>query len=84
MPVASFDLVRLGTSSLFGNIEVRLAGQRRGDPIGVARGVGVYPEIERRLVRIPLSRIRGVEDKIEITFTDDDSAPGKVLAKAAP
>jgi hypothetical protein len=80
-PVLVMDLVRLGPNSLFGNIEVRPSGQRRGDPIGIARGVGVYPEIGKRLVRIPLTRAPAAGEKLEITFTDDDTSPGKLLAK---
>jgi hypothetical protein len=83
-PVMMFDIVRLGANSLFGNIEVRPVGQRRGDPIGVARGVGVYTEIPRRAVRIPLNRAPAAGEKLEITFTDDDTSPGKLLAKQVP
>lgn len=79
--VLVMDLVRLGPNSLFGNVEVRPSGQRRGDPIGIARGVGVYPEIGKRLVRIPLARAPATGEKLEITFTDDDTSPGKLLAK---
>lgn len=74
-----FDLVRLGSSSLFGNIEIR--GRTKGAaPLGMARGVGVYTELTRRNVRIPLDRDPS-GDKVEITFTDDDTSPGKLLAK---
>jgi Gram-negative pili assembly chaperone, N-terminal domain. len=77
--IAVFDLARTGASSLFGNIEIRPAG-KRADPIGVARGVGVYPEIDRRTLRIPLSRIPAPGEKLEVSFTDDDTSPGKTLA----
>jgi P pilus assembly chaperone PapD len=76
-----FDVVRLGTNSLFGNIEIRPAG-KKGDPIGLARGIGVYTEIDRRNVRIPLTRDVGAGEKLDITFTDDDTSPGKLLAQA--
>jgi P pilus assembly chaperone PapD len=79
-PVMTFDLVRQGPSSLFGNIEIHALG-KKGDPIGVARGVGVYPEIDRRTVHIPLSSVPSAGEKLEITFTDDDTSPGKLLAK---
>lgn len=83
-PVLALDLVRQGTSSAYGNFDVRVVGARRGsDPIGAVRGVAVYPEIARRKVRIPLSRGPAPGEKLEITFTDDDSSPGKVIAKAA-
>lgn len=82
-PLMVFDLVRQGPNSLFGNIEVRPASQRGGDPIGLARGVGVYTEIDRRTVRIPLTREPKAGEQLEITFTDDDTSPGKLLAKLA-
>jgi P pilus assembly chaperone PapD len=80
--VAVFEIARLGRNSLFGNFEVRPVGARGGDPLGVARGVGVYTELERRTVRIPLTRIPAAGEKLEITFSDDDTSPGKVLAKS--
>jgi hypothetical protein len=81
--VLTFDLIRQGASSLYGNVEVRVAG-RRGDLIGLAKGVGVYPEIARRSVRLALIRPPAPGEKLEITFTDDDTSPGKVLARIAP
>ena len=82
--VLTFDLVRQGPTSLFGNFEVRMAGAKKSDdPIGLARGVGVYPEIDRRTVRIPLVRTPNASEHLEVTFTDDDTSPGKLLAKAS-
>ena len=80
-PLMVFDLVRKGPNSLFGNVEIRSAG-RRGDPIGIARGVGVYTEIDRRTLRIPLVRTPAAGEALELTFTDDDTSPGKLLATA--
>jgi P pilus assembly chaperone PapD len=83
-PVVALDLVRLGESSAFGNFEVRVVGARKeAEPLGVVRGVAVYPEITRRTVRILLARTPAPGEKLEVTFTDDDTSPGKVLAKAA-
>lgn len=82
--VMTFDLVRLGANSLFGNIDIRLSNQKRDDPpAGLARSIAVYPELNRRRVALPLSLIPSPGEQIEITFTDDDQTPGKVLAKAA-
>lgn len=78
-PIMAFDLVRVGANSLFGNVEVRPAG-KRGDPIGVARGVGVYTELDRRSMRVPLTRALAPGEKLEVSFTDDDTSPGKLLA----
>jgi P pilus assembly chaperone PapD len=79
-PIMAFDLTRLGPNSLFGNVEIRSLGQK-GDPLGFARGVGVYPEVAKRRVRVPLTHEPRPGDRLEITFTDDDTSPGKLLAK---
>lgn len=82
--VVALDVVRGGVSSVYGNFEVRVAGAAKGaEPLGVARGVGVYPEVARRAVRIPLTRPPAPGERLEVTFTDDDTSPGKVLAKVA-
>lgn len=82
--IATLDLVRGGASSVYGNFEVRVVGEKKGaEPLGVARGVAVYPEIVRRAVRIPLTRAPNPGETLEVTFTDDDTSPGKVIAKAA-
>jgi len=82
--VVALDVVRGGASSVYGNFEVRVVGAAKGaEPLGVARGVGVYPEISRRAVRIPLTRAPAPGERLEVTFTDDDTSPGKVLAKVA-
>ena len=78
--VLSFDLARLGPNTLFGNLQV--TGARDKEPIGIARGVGVYTEIDRRAVQIPLTRSPEPGERLEITFTDDDPAPGKILAQS--
>ena len=71
-------LVRAGAHSLFGNLEVR--GSRAKEPLGAARGVGVYTEIDRRAIQIPLSRAPSKGETLEIRFSDDDAAPGRLLA----
>jgi hypothetical protein len=80
-PVLSFDIARLGGNSLFGNIEVK--GAKSKEPIGVARGVGVYTEIDRRAVQLPLTRAPEPGEKLDITFSDDDTSPGRVVAHSA-
>jgi hypothetical protein len=79
--VLTFQIVRLGPNSLFGNLEVRGVKEKSGDALGIARGVGVYPEIDRRQVTIPLRRTPNPGELLEITFTDDDTAPGRLVAK---
>jgi hypothetical protein len=82
-PVLSFELVRVGPNSLFGNLEVRGSKDKAtADPIGAARGIGVYPEIDRRRVQLPLKRAPQAGEQLEISFKDDDTAPGRLVAKA--
>ncbi len=81
-PVLSFDLTRSGANSLFGNVEVRAAKSRDKGPLGLARGVGVYTEIDRRLIRVPLQRAPSAGEQLEIAFIDDDAKPGSVIARS--
>ena len=80
-PTLSLDLIRAGANSLFGNFEIRTAGQPKSPALGASRGVGVYTEIDRRSIRIPLTRAPAPGEHLEVTFTDDDTSPGKLLAK---
>jgi P pilus assembly chaperone PapD len=80
-PVLKVDVRRIGPNSLFGNVEVKsMRGGR--ETIGLARGVGVYPEIDVRTMQIPLQRAPRPGEQLEITFTDDDAAPGRVIARS--
>lgn len=84
-PTATVDVVREGASSVYGDVEVRAAGRsgRSGPVLGRVRGVGVYPEIGRRTIRVPLSRVPGVGERLEAVFLDDDTRAGQVLASTA-
>jgi P pilus assembly chaperone PapD len=81
--VLTFDLVRLGATSMFGNLEVHGSRDKSAnDALGVARGVGVYPEIGRRHMQMALLRVPAAGEKIEVLFKDDDTDPGHLIAKA--
>ena len=82
VPALSFDIVRLGASSLFGNVEIR-GGAKGEEVLGLARGVGVYPEIERRSLQVVLKRAPRPGEKLIVTFTDDDGHPGNLLARTS-
>ncbi|MDB5459366.1 MAG: hypothetical protein JWO72_1107 [Caulobacteraceae bacterium] len=80
-PTLSVDVVRKGGNSLYGDVEVREVRQRRGgEPIGAMRGFGVYPEIDRRTVQVPLNRKLVSGEKLEVVFKDADSTTGRMLA----
>jgi hypothetical protein len=78
-----FKLVRLGPNSLFGNIEVRGSKEKASaDPLATVRGLGVYPEIDHRDIAMVLKRAPLPGEQLEISFKDDDTAPGRLVAKA--
>jgi hypothetical protein len=80
----SLQLVRQGESSLFGDVEIRrLAGDKPGELVGVLRGVGVYPEVDRRTVEVALSRIPQPGARLAIVFRPVDARPGEALATAS-
>lgn len=80
-PVLSFAVERTGANSLFGNVEVRAKNGK--DLLGLARGVGVYTEIDQRIIQIPLRRSLTAGEQLEIRFVDDDTNPGHVIARTA-
>lgn len=47
------DMARHGSASVFGEIVVTRPGQ--SDPVYVARGIAIYPEIENRALALPLT-----------------------------
>ena len=71
-------LQRDGANSLFGNLEVRGKGKVL---LGIARGVGVYPEIDSRVIYVPLQRAPAAGEALDVSFVDDDSSPGRVIAR---
>lgn len=79
----SVDLLRKGANSLYGDVEVRDAkAAKSSPPLGAIRGVGVYTEVDRRKVQIPLAKIPPSGTALVITLKDDDTKPGTVLATA--
>ncbi|MBC2668167.1 hypothetical protein ACFOON_11455 [Novosphingobium piscinae] len=80
----NLTITRAGTRSAFGDIRITMAGSKV--PVAEVLGVGVYTEVDSRSVQVPLNPkadprllVRGA--RLTATYTDDDTAPGKVLAK---
>jgi hypothetical protein len=70
---------RLGHNSVYGNVEVR-----SGDEVlGAVRGVGVYPEVERRSLKVPLLRPPKPNESLSVVLVDDDTQPGTDLARVS-
>ena len=83
-PVIGITINRSGTRSAFGDIVVSMAGV--DEPVAVSRGVGVYPEIDSRPLQLRLNRefdaaLLRPGTQLTVTYTDDDFAPGAVLAR---
>lgn len=83
-PHLAVTLNRSGNRSAYGDVEV--TGPGFGGPIAVARGIGVYPEIDSR--RVNLTFAEGFDQtrlrpgtRLTIRFIDDDVTPGDILAQ---
>ena len=82
--VFALRITREGTRSAFGDILITAPGAKK--PIAEIRGIGVYTEVVERAVQVPIdpkadptTYARGA--KLTVTYTDDDFAPGKTLAR---
>ncbi len=89
VPVLALSLGRAGAASVYGNIEVRAAPakgskvDKAGELIGLIRGIAVYPEIDRRQVRVRLNREPHPGEALVATFFVDDGKPGNELARTS-
>ena len=82
--VVSVIITRQGTRSAFGDVSVTAPGAKK--PVAEVRGVGVYTEVDQRAVQLPIdplteARFTVPGAKLTVTYTDDDVAPGKALAR---
>lgn len=80
----TLTILREGTRSAFGDIRITAPGAR--EPVAEVMGVGVYTEVASRAVQVPVNpkadpRLLARGSRLTVTYTDDDSAPGKVLAR---
>ncbi|HQS68933.1 MAG: hypothetical protein B7Y36_17080 [Novosphingobium sp. 28-62-57] len=83
--VIKVTIARQGTRSVFGDLTVTAPGSKA--PVGQLKGIGVYTEIDERTVQVPVDpaldpALYANGAKLTVTYTDDDYAPGQVLAKA--
>lgn len=82
-PMIGVTIERSGTRSAYGDIVVSMKGQ--SEPVAIARGIGVYPEIDSRPYVLALNPefdasllVSGAVLKID--YIDDDVSPGSILA----
>lgn len=77
------DLVRLGSNSVYGDVEIYAGRGPAERLVTVVRGVAVYPEIARRTVIAPLIEPLSAGEPLRIVYKDDDARPGSTLATVA-
>lgn len=80
-PTLEFDMTRQGDKSVFGEVHVTKAGE--AEPIMVAKGIAIYPEIASRIVSLPLSpelaaKVRG---NITVSYYEAPEAGGGLIAQ---
>lgn len=82
-PAVRLTLTRSGTRSAYGDLTITAPGF--SEPVAVARGVGVYPEVDARDIVVSVREDVDVTQLrsgmvLTVTFTDDDFNPGETLA----
>jgi hypothetical protein len=82
-PLFAFDLARTGDRSVYGDIEVTRPGQP--EPLFIARGIAVYPEIDGRKVAIPVPPevAAALKGPVRIRYSEDRELGGGTIAEAS-
>ena len=81
-PAFNFDLSRTGNRSIYGDIEVTRPGV--AEPLLVARGIAVYPEVGARKVslRVPGELAAKLKGPVRIRYTEDREIGGGTIDEA--
>lgn len=77
----AFDLSRTGTRSTYG--EIRITKPGADDPLLVARGIAVYPEIGQRKVSLPLPAeiAEQMNGPISVEYYEPNNVGGGLITK---
>jgi P pilus assembly chaperone PapD len=80
-PALSLSLTRAGNRSTYGRI--RVLKQGKADPVFEARGLAVYPEINRRAVSVPIDATiaAALAGPATIQYVEEPEAGGKIIAE---
>ncbi len=81
-PAFNFDLTRTGSRSVYGDIEVTRPGV--SEPLLVARGIAVYPEVGARKVslRVPGELAAKLKGPVRIRYSEDREIGGGTIDEA--
>ncbi len=76
-----FDLSRVGDRSVYG--EVRVSKPGLANPLVVAKGIAVYPELKSRVVSLPLTPddVAKLKGEITIGYYEPAEAGGALIAQ---
>ncbi|MGB5077666.1 MAG: molecular chaperone [Sphingorhabdus sp.] len=80
-PTLVFDISRKGNKSVFGEIHVTKAGA--SEPISIAKGIAIYPEIASREVSLPMpvevaAQLKG---EVIISYYEAEEAGGALISQ---
>jgi P pilus assembly chaperone PapD len=80
-PALEFDMTRKGTRSVFGEIHVTKPGV--AEPITVAKGIAIYPEITSRNVSLPLEPevAAKMHGEIVVSYYEAPEAGGGLISQ---
>jgi P pilus assembly chaperone PapD len=80
-PSLEFDMTRTGDKSVFGEIRVTKPGV--ADPITVAKGIAIYPEITSRIVSLPLEPAVAAQmhGEIIVSYYEAPEAGGGLISQ---
>ena len=80
-PTLDFDMSRKGDKSVFGEIHVTKPGQ--SEPIAVAKGIAIYPEIASRGVSLPLPPEIAVKmhGEVVVSYYEAPEAGGGLISQ---
>jgi len=78
----AFDLSRTGNRSTYGEIRITKPGM--GEPVMVARGIAVYPELTKRTVSLPVppeiaAQLTG---QISVAYYESENDGGALIAQS--
>jgi len=78
-PELQFEIARQGESSLYGEFRATKPGLK--DPIIFVKGIAVYPEIDRRSVRLPLTpeQVAALKGAVHFEFRELPEAGGGLI-----
>ena len=81
-PAFNFDLTRTGGRSVYGDIAVTRSGV--AEPLLVARGIAVYPEVGARKVslRVPPELAAQLKGPVHIRYSEDREVGGATIDEA--